>query len=164
MLAVVQRVSSAGVEILSSTSPTLPAPVSVKEEPAIRAVGPGMMILLGVEQGDRETESDWLAAKCAALRIFPDEAGKMNLSVHDVCGEALVVSQFTLAGDCRKGNRPGFERAAKPEIAVPLYERFCRQLQAAGVPVKTGVFAATMRVTIVNEGPVTLIVRTPQRN
>lgn len=145
MIAVVQRVSSAHVE----------APA----ENHTAAIGRGLAILLGVEEGDSEQEIAWGAKKCAQLRIFNDQTGKLNLSIKDLQGEALVISQFTLAGDCRKGNRPSFVRAATPDIARPLYERFCELLEKEhAVPVKKGVFQAQMTVRIVNEGPVTLIV------
>lgn len=149
-MAVVQRVSEAAVEIV--TDPGKAA-----------RIGTGLMILLGVVEGDEEKDAAWLAAKCAALRIFRDEAGKMNRSVREVGGAALVVSQFTLSGDCRKGNRPSFIAAARSARAEPLYELFCEKLGAAGVPVETGVFGATMRVSLVNDGPVTLLVRSPEK-
>ncbi|MCW8130991.1 MAG: D-tyrosyl-tRNA(Tyr) deacylase [Planctomycetota bacterium] len=143
MIAVLQRVSSASVDV---------------EAEGYRAeTGRGLMILIGVEKGDGEAEAAWTAEKAANLRIFEDEAGKMNLSVKDIGGAALVVSQFTLAGDTSRGRRPGFEKAAPPDLAKPLYEKFCALLEQQGVPVKTGIFQAMMRVTIVNEGPVTFI-------
>jgi D-tyrosyl-tRNA(Tyr) deacylase len=120
------------------------------------------MVLLGVGPGDTEAQGEWLARKLAGLRIFADDAGKMNLSVVDAGRGALVVSQFTLYGDCRKGRRPSFVGAAHPSLAAPLYERFCEQLAAAGVQqVERGIFAADMQVSLVNDGPVTLIVDTP---
>ncbi len=147
MIAVVQRVSRASV--------------SVAEPEHHAAIGPGLLILLGVEKGDGEAQADWLAGKCARLRIFGDEAGLMNRSVIDVAGAALVVSQFTLAGDCRKGNRPSFDRAAPPEAAEALYEHFVTRLQQVeGVPTRTGLFRAMMSVELINDGPVTLIVST----
>jgi D-tyrosyl-tRNA(Tyr) deacylase len=120
------------------------------------------MILLGITHGDDEEKSLWLANKVAGLRIFEDDAGKMNRSLLDTGGSALVVSQFTLYGDCRKGRRPSFTHAARPEIAEPLCERFMDDLRAAGVdPVESGVFGAYMQVEIHNDGPVTLIVEHP---
>lgn len=120
-------------------------------------IGPGMLILLGV--GDRDTgqEADWLAAKCAHLRIYPDEAGKMNRSLLESGGEAIVVSQFTLYGDASRGRRPSFIHAAQPEQARPLVERFVRQLESEGVPTQSGSFGAEMLVEIDNDGPVTLL-------
>lgn len=130
----------------------------------VGSIGRGLLILLGVEQGDGEGDARWLAAKLAGLRIFEDEAGKMNLSLLDVGGAALVVSQFTLLGDCRRGRRPGFERAADPATAQRLYERFLRLLAEEGVKeVASGVFRAMMEVELVNDGPVTLVVDTPAR-
>ncbi len=147
MIAVVQRVSS--------------ATVCVEETGYRAAIGRGLLILLGVEKDDGVREADWLAGKCARLRIFCDEAGLMNRSVLDVGGEALVVSQFTLAGDCRKGNRPSFDRAAPPEKAEALYEYFVNRLRAVeDVTTQTGVFRAMMEIELVNDGPVTLILST----
>jgi D-tyrosyl-tRNA(Tyr) deacylase len=120
-------------------------------------IGPGMVILLGVGEGDSEHQARWLANKCAHLRIFADEQGKMNLSLLETQGEAIVVSQFTLYGDTRKGRRPSFVHAAPPEIAEPLVERFAGLLREEGVPTQTGSFGAMMLVDIENEGPVTLM-------
>jgi D-tyrosyl-tRNA(Tyr) deacylase len=117
-------------------------------------------VLLGVAKGDTEAEAERLAEKVATLRIFGDEAGKMNLSVEEVGGGVLVVSQFTLHGDCRKGRRPGFDRAAPAEQANALYERFVAVLRARELQVETGIFQAMMDVELVNQGPVTLIVDT----
>jgi len=117
----------------------------------------GFVLLLGVTHTDTGAEADWLANKVAGLRVFEDEAGKMNLSLLDVGGSVLVVSQFTLYGDARKGKRPSFTQAAPPEIAAPLVDYFCEQLRAHGLPVATGVFGAHMAVTIHNDGPVTLL-------
>ncbi len=142
MRAVVQRVSRAEVRV---------------EGRATGAVGRGLAVLLGVGRGDGEEDARQLADKVAALRIFEDPAGKMNLSVKDVGGGVLVVSQFTLLGDARKGNRPSFVDAAPPEQAVALYERFCALLRERGLPVATGVFRASMEVELVNEGPVTIL-------
>lgn len=145
MIAVVQRVSRASV--------------SVAETGYRAAISRGLVVLLGVVNGDERAGADWLAGKVARLRIFADDAGLMNRSVIDVGGEALVVSQFTLAGDCRKGNRPSFDRAAPPEVAESLYEYFVQRLsEAESVPTKTGVFRAMMAVELVNDGPVTLII------
>ncbi len=128
----------------------------------VGAIEEGLLILLGVGPQDGPNESKWLANKLAGLRIFPDEAGLMNRSVLDCKGQALVISQFTLYGNCRKGRRPSFVGAAHPDLAEPLYERFCDDLHDAGVAsVERGRFAADMAVSLVNNGPVTLIVDTP---
>jgi D-tyrosyl-tRNA(Tyr) deacylase len=144
MRAVVQRVSSAKVTIAGEIS---------------GEIGAGLLVLLGVAQGDMEADAQWLADKIVALRIFEDEAGKMNRSVGDAGGGMLVVSQFTLIASTRKGTRPSFNDAAKPELAIPLYEKFVQLAAAAlGRPVATGRFGAMMDVALVNDGPVTLIV------
>ena len=127
------------------------------EGSVVGEIGPGLVILLGVERGDRDEDADRLAGKVARLRIFEDSAGKFDRSLLDIGGAALVVSQFTLIADTRKGNRPSFARAAPPEDAQPLYERFCRALADTGVSVERGVFAARMAVALVNDGPVTVI-------
>jgi D-aminoacyl-tRNA deacylase len=113
--------------------------------------------LLGIADGDSAVEADQLAGKIARLRVFADDSGRFDRSLLDVGGETLVVSQFTLLADASKGNRPSFTRAARPEIAEPLYERFCAALRELGVPVQTGVFGARMEVSLVNDGPVTII-------
>ena len=120
-------------------------------------IGPGVLVLLGVADGDTEANAERLAGKVARLRIFEDESGKFDRSLLDTGGAALVVSQFTLIADTAKGNRPSFSGAAQPEIAEPLYERFCEALRALGVPVQTGIFGARMAVELVNDGPVTII-------
>lgn len=124
----------------------------------VGAIGPGLMLLVGVTHGDTEQDAAYLAEKIAGLRIFEDEAGKMNLAVTAIGGAILSVSQFTLYGDCRKGKRPNFMAAARPETAEPLYERFNELLRAKGLTVETGVFGAEMDVELTNWGPVTLIV------
>lgn len=147
MIAVVQRVAEATVDV--------PA------ESYRAAIGHGLCALLCVEQGDGESEARWMAGKLARLRIFSDEAGKMNLSVTDVCGSMLLISQFTLAGDCRKGNRPSFVAAAPPEVGEELCERVAALLRSEHqLVVESGRFGAKMQVSLVNDGPVTLIVRT----
>jgi len=144
MRAVIQRVSRAAVVI---------------GERRVGEIGAGLLVLLGVHRDDTEAHAERLAAKLVELRCFTDEAGKMNRSCRDVGGEMLVVSQFTLYGDCRKGRRPSYTDAAPPEKAVPLYEHFVEELRRLGVRrVATGEFGAMMSVSLVNEGPVTLIV------
>jgi D-tyrosyl-tRNA(Tyr) deacylase len=120
-------------------------------------VGRGLLVLLGVTHDDTAETAAWLADKVVGLRVFNDADGKMNLAVGDVGGGVLVVSQFTLYGDCRKGRRPSFIDAARPEVAVPAYEAFVNAVKALGVPVATGRFGAMMQVELVNDGPVTLI-------
>jgi len=143
MRAVIQRVSSASVAI---------------EKEVKSRIGPGLLILLGIEEADAEEDIQWLCGKITKLRVFDDEQGVMNLSIMDIGGDALVVSQFTLHASTRKGNRPSYIKAARPETAIPLYEKFVRELQAAvQQPVKTGEFGAMMDVALVNDGPVTII-------
>lgn len=144
MRAVVQRVSSARVTVAGEVT---------------GEIGLGLLVLLGIAQGDTEADAQWLAEKIVALRIFEDGAEKMNRSVTDIVGGVLVVSQFTLFASTRKGTRPSFNDAAKPDLAIPLYEAFKRFASAAlGRPVATGRFAAMMEVSLVNDGPVTLII------
>ncbi len=140
--AVVQRVSRGAVRV---------------EGRATGAVGRGFVVLLGVAREDGEDDARALAGKVAALRVFEDAAGKMNLALAEVGGGVLVISQFTLLGDARKGNRPSFVEAAPPERANALYESFCAALREKGLPVGTGVFRATMEVELVNDGPVTIL-------
>jgi D-tyrosyl-tRNA(Tyr) deacylase len=120
-------------------------------------VGTGLCVLLGVARGDVPHQAERLAAKIARLRVFPDDEGRFDRSVLDVGGEALVVSQFTLVADTGKGNRPSFTEAAPPELAEPLYKRFCAELESLGVPVARGIFGARMEVELVNDGPVTIV-------
>lgn len=123
------------------------------------SIGRGLMVLVGVENGDTEEDARWLAAKTAALRIFPDEQGVMNRSVTDCKGDVLAVSQFTLTASTRKGNRPSYIRAAKHELAVPLYDMYCREVETLiGREVQKGVFGADMAVELINDGPVTIII------
>jgi D-tyrosyl-tRNA(Tyr) deacylase len=143
MRAVLQRVARARV---------------VVGEEVTGAIGQGLLVLLGVAPGDTAAQAQWLADKVVGLRVFNDAEGKMNLSVADVGGKVLVVSQFTLYGDCRKGRRPSFVEAAPPELAVPQYEAFVAAVRAQGIPTATGRFGAMMQVELVNDGPVTLIV------
>jgi D-tyrosyl-tRNA(Tyr) deacylase len=142
MRIVLQRVSKASVTV---------------ENRAIAAIGRGLLILLGIGPGDGEAEAEILAEKCARLRIFEDDAGKTNLSILDVGGEALVVSQFTLYADTRKGRRPSFTEAASPAAAEPLVLFFAERLNALGVPTRTGSFGAHMQVELVNDGPFTIV-------
>ncbi len=146
MKVVVQRVSEGGVVIPS--------------ENYSESIRQGLVILLGIKTGDKENDAEFLADKCTNLRIFPDENEKMNLSVKDINGEALVISQFTLYGDAQKGNRPGFTNAAQPAEAIPLYEKFIARLKQnlGDEKVKTGIFGAMMDVKIINQGPVTIII------
>ncbi|HEX9190189.1 MAG TPA: D-aminoacyl-tRNA deacylase [Vicinamibacteria bacterium] len=123
----------------------------------VGAIGPGLVVLLGVGSGDSEEDADYLADKVLNLRVFPDEAGQMNLSVRDVAGELLVVSQFTLLGDVRKGRRPSYSDAAPPGEAERLYRAFVARVRLSGLAVATGVFRAMMDVALVNEGPVTIL-------
>jgi len=123
--------------------------------------GQGLLVMVAVAPNDDDETALWLARKLAGLRIFNDEEGRMNHSVVDVEGNALVISQFTLYGNCRKGRRPSFVRSAQPDIAEPLYRRFCELLEAAGVPAQQGIFGADMKVSLVNDGPVTLLVDSP---
>jgi len=142
MKVVLQRVSEAKVTV---------------ENEIVGAIGKGLMLLVGVGQEDTEQDLIWMADKLAGLRIFEDDGGKMNLSIEDVGGDVLSVSQFTLYGDCRKGRRPNFMGAARPELAEALYDKFNGLLRARGLRVETGRFGAMMDVSLVNDGPVTLI-------
>jgi len=130
------------------------ASVAVKGE-AIAEISKGLLILFGAEKYDDEEKVIFLADKILGLRIFPDEKGKMNLSCQDISGEILVVSQFTLAGDCSKGRRPGFDNAAPPDEALKLYQKFIQQISKSGIKVATGKFGADMQVELINDGPVT---------
>ena len=121
-------------------------------------IGAGLLIFLGVEKGDTQENADKLADKLSKLRIFEDENGKMNKSLLEVKGEALIVSQFTLCGDCKKGTRPSFDKSAPPEVAIELYEYFIKQLRALNISCQTGKFAAMMNVELINDGPVTFMV------
>ena len=129
----------------------------------VASVGPGLLVFVGIEREDSLEDADYLADKTAELRVFNDEAGKMNLSVEDVEGEVLVVSQFTLAARTRRGRRPSYSDAASPDDAVPLYRRFLERLRGRGLTVAEGVFQAMMDVELVNDGPVTLLLDPPPR-
>ena len=149
MRAVIQRVTHASVIIEGR----------VKSE-----IGPGLLVLLGVEDADTTDDIDWLSGKIARLRVFNDKDGVMNCSLEEVGGDVLVISQFTLFASTKKGNRPSYIRAARPEIAVPLYEQFVAQLtQDIGRPVLTGEFGADMQVTLTNDGPVTILIDSKAR-
>jgi D-tyrosyl-tRNA(Tyr) deacylase len=145
MRAVVQRVSEASVSV---------------DGRVVGACGPGVLVLLGIAVGDTEHDARRLAGKVARLRIFENPEGRFDRSLADVGGEALAISQFTLIADTRKGNRPSFTAAAAPAEAEPLYERFCDALAAEGIRVARGVFGARMRVSLVNDGPVTIVLET----
>ena len=142
MRALLQRVADAKVEVDAQVT---------------GSIGLGLVVLLGIQREDTAKDADYLVRKILGLRVFNDEAGKMNLSLLDVGGALLVVSQFTLYGDCSKGMRPSFDRAARPELARELYDYFIAQARRSGVQVETGVFQATMKVTLINDGPVTII-------
>ncbi|NLW07235.1 MAG: D-tyrosyl-tRNA(Tyr) deacylase [Clostridia bacterium] len=142
MRAVVQRVKKARVTVAGQE---------------VGAIGPGLVVFLGVAAGDDDSAVNYLADKVANLRIFADTKGKMNLSLQDVGGEVLAISQFTLYGDCRKGRRPSFSAAAPPELAIKLYQRFVSALAARGLKVATGQFQASMLVELTNDGPVTML-------
>ena len=142
MRAIIQRVKSASVTV---------------EGEIVSEIRMGLLVFLGVAQEDTPTDVDYMASKIANLRIFEDDEGRMNLSILDIGGEALVVSQFTLYGDCRKGRRPSFIHAARPEKADPLYQAFMDEISRLGVPVKAGIFQAMMDVELINDGPVTMM-------
>lgn len=148
MIAVIQRVSHASVTIEGE----------LKSEMAH-----GLLILLGIEDADDDEDIEWLSQKIVKMRIFTDEEGKMNKSLIDVGGEILVVSQFTLHASVKKGNRPSYIKAAKPDHAIPMYEKFIKRIAGFGQPVKTGEFGADMKVSLINDGPVTIIVDTKNK-
>lgn len=149
MRAVIQRVLNASVRITNHPDST---------------IGQGLLVLVGIEAADNADDIAWLVKKICGLRIFDDENHVMNLSVQDIDGEVLIVSQFTLMASTRKGNRPSYIRAAPHEISIPLYEEFCKAVETAlGKPVKTGVFGADMKVSLVNDGPVTICIDTKNK-
>jgi len=149
MISVIQRVTEASVVIDNKTR---------------GKIGDGLLVLLGIEDADNTEDIEWLANKVVNLRIFNDEAGVMNVSVNERVGDILVVSQFTLHASVKKGNRPSYIKASKPEIAIPLYEQFIKALALAlGKPVQTGEFGADMKVSLVNDGPVTIIIDTKNK-
>ena len=149
MRVVIQRVLDASVSISDAVT---------------ASIGPGLMVLVGICEEDGREDIEWLVRKIAALRVFDDAAGVMNRSVVDAGGDVLVVSQFTLMASTKKGNRPAYIRAARPEVAIPLYEQFCAALEAAlGKPVPTGTFGADMQVSLINDGPVTICIDTKNK-
>lgn len=149
MRALIQRVSRASVSVNAEI---------------ISSIGQGLLVLIGIEESDTPEDVDWLCAKIASLRIFSDTEGKMNLSLTDVKGEILLISQFTLFASTKKGNRPSFIRSAKPEKAIPLYEK-CKELLAlnTGLEIRTGIFGADMKVELINDGPVTIWIDSKNR-
>ena len=149
MRVVIQRVLEASVSISGAVT---------------AAIGPGLLVLLGICEEDGREDIEWLVRKIVGLRVFDDADGVMNVDIRDAGGDALVVSQFTLMASTRKGNRPSYIRAARPEVAIPLYEQFCASLEAAlGKPVPTGTFGADMQVALVNDGPVTICIDTKNK-
>ena len=150
MRVVVQKVTEAAVRV---------------DQKEVSSIGKGLLILLGIEDADTDEDIDWLVKKIVQLRIFNDENGVMNLSVLDTNGDVLIVSQFTLHGDIKKGNRPSYIRASKPDFAIPMYEKFVRKTEEVlGKKAGTGIFGAMMDVSLVNEGPVTLIIDSKQKD
>ncbi len=149
MISVIQRVREASVDIGGQR---------------YSSIGPGLLILLGIGHDDQQEDIDWLVKKLCNLRVFSDQEDKMNLSVKDIGGELLVVSQFTLLASTKKGNRPSFVQAAPPPIAIPLYESFIREAaNEMGKPIRTGVFGADMRVNLINDGPVSIVIDTKNK-
>jgi len=146
MRVVLQRVTQAQVEVAGEV---------------VGKIGPGIVVLLGIAPADTPRQADWLAEKIATLRLFSDDTGKMNLSLIDTQGALLVISQFTLYGDCQKGRRPSFTDAASPAVAEPLYEHFLHACRMLGIKTEAGIFGASMQVSLTNDGPVTLILESP---
>ena len=146
MRVVVQRVQKASVTI---------------DNELYSEIKKGYLVLFGAEKDDVVSQADWLSNKVSVLRCFPDEQGKMNLSIKDIQGEMLIVSQFTLCGDIRKGTRPSFDKAMKPDEANKMYEYFIQKVKEQGIPVKTGVFGADMKIDLLNDGPVTFVIDAP---
>ncbi len=149
MIVVVQRVVEAEVKVNGET---------------VGKTSNGLLLLLGIDENDTEKDADWLVQKILNLRIFSDKAGKMNLSVQETGGEILCVSQFTLIADYKKGNRPGFTRAAKPPQAIPLYEYFLLKTAESGLTVQKGIFGADMQISLINDGPVTIVLNSHTKN
>lgn len=142
MKIVIQRVSEASVQV---------------EGKAVGEIGKGLMLLAGIDENDEKADADWLVQKVLNLRIFGDEEGKLNLSVKDIAGEILCISQFTLIADYKKGNRPSFIKAAKPDKAVPLFDYFKNEISKSGLKTESGIFGADMKVSLINDGPVTIV-------
>lgn len=143
MKLVIQRVKNASVEV---------------DKNVVGKIEKGFLVLIGIKMGDTKQQADYLVKKVCNLRVFEDENGKMNLSLKDVGGKMLIVSQFTLYGNCNDGNRPSFTEAAKPDEAIPLYEYFCNECEKNGIEVQKGIFGADMKVQLLNDGPVTIII------
>ncbi|SHJ18091.1 D-tyrosyl-tRNA(Tyr) deacylase [Cruoricaptor ignavus] len=148
MKIVIQRVSEASVNV---------------DGKIVGEISQGLLLLIGVHQDDDESDADWLVQKILSLRIFSDDAGKMNLSVKDICGDILCVSQFTLLADYKKGHRPSFISAARPEKAVPLFEYFKSELAKSGLKIQSGIFGADMKVSLTNDGPVTIVMESKEK-
>lgn len=148
MRIILQRVSEASVSI---------------EGRIHSSINTGMLVLVGVEHDDTPEDAQWLASKCVQMRIFSDPEGKMNQSIEDIGGSFLIVSQFTLHASTKKGNRPGFSKAARPDHAIPLYTLFCEEIRQKGLPVAEGVFGADMKVSLINDGPVTIFMDSKNR-
>ncbi|WPO90455.1 D-aminoacyl-tRNA deacylase [Chryseobacterium sp. YR459] len=142
MKIVIQRVSEASVKV---------------DGKIVGEIGKGLMLLVGVDENDEKTDADWLVQKVLNLRIFGDEEGKLNLSVKDISGEILCISQFTLIADYKKGNRPSFIKAAKPDKAIPLFDYFKEEIAKSGLKIESGIFGADMKVSLINDGPVTIV-------
>ncbi len=142
MKIVIQRVSEASVNVEGKT---------------VGLIQNGLMLLIGIEENDTKTDADWLIQKILNLRIFGDEDGKLNLSIQDINGELLCISQFTLIADYKKGNRPSFIKAAKPNVAIPLFEYFKSEISKSGLKTESGIFGADMKVALINDGPVTIV-------
>ncbi|UTX47907.1 D-aminoacyl-tRNA deacylase [Chryseobacterium sp. MA9] len=142
MKIVIQRVSEASVKV---------------DGKIVGEIGKGLMLLVGVDENDEKTDADWLVQKVLNLRIFGDEEGKLNLSVKDISGEILCISQFTLIADYKKGNRPSFIKAAKPDKAIPLFDYFKEEIAQSGLKTESGIFGADMKVSLINDGPVTIV-------
>lgn len=142
MKAVIQRVSEASVKVDGKTA---------------GEIAKGLMLLIGIQDDDGKEDADWLVQKILNLRIFGDEEGKLNLSLMDINGEILCISQFTLIADYKKGNRPSFIKAARPELAIPLYEHFKNEISRSGLKTESGIFGANMKVSLINDGPVTIV-------
>ncbi|MDR6465987.1 D-aminoacyl-tRNA deacylase [Chryseobacterium sediminis] len=149
MKIVIQRVSEASVKV---------------DGKIVGEIGKGLMLLVGVDENDEKTDADWLVQKVLNLRIFGDEEGKLNLSVKDISGEILCISQFTLIADYKKGNRPSFIKAAKPDKAIPLFDYFKEEIAKSGLKTESGIFGADMKVSLINDGPVTIVMDSVTKN